>query len=52
MPHKVHNKIWQMSLTVNNAYYNQTRKINDKFPEVRFKSFREAVRDMAGLDGK
>ena len=52
VPHKVHNKIWQMSLTVNNAYYNQTRKINDKFPAVRFKTFREAVRDMAGLENK
>ena len=50
VPHKVHNKIWQMSLTVNNAYFNQTWKINTMLPDLKFKTFRGAVRDMAGFD--
>ena len=48
VPHRVHNKIWQMSLTVNNAYYNESRRIHEKYPGVRFTRFREAVGEMAG----
>lgn len=45
-PNKIYNKIWQLSLTVGDGFYNDSRKTQNKLPQLRFKTLQESLPEM------
>lgn len=46
IPHGIYNKLWQLSMLVNNNYYNHSVKTPEVFVDVKFKKFHDAVNEL------
>ncbi len=46
LPHSIYNKLWQLTLLVNNGYNNTSLHLQDAFPDKVYKYFKDNARDL------
>lgn len=46
LPHGIYNKLWQLTLLVNNGYNNVSIRLKQTFPEKAFKRFQDTAQDL------
>jgi nucleoside-diphosphate-sugar epimerase len=46
LPHGIHNKLWQLTLLVNNGYNNESVRLKQAFPNKTFILFKDGARDL------
>jgi len=52
IPHQFYNKIWQLTLLVNNGYFNRSKRMQERLPGFHFKRFSDSVGKMIAATGR